>query len=120
MQAVFGGKVGHGMFVVRRKRRQQMARLGLHIFLKHIHDIIVPANILGIGAGLFQKLAGKLPEHLVRVVAALLPGLPVEGLEEHACARVPAPPEVFRQFLQAGKAFRQMGKQWFCGMRCFP
>jgi hypothetical protein len=32
---------------------------------------------------------------------------------------IPAPPEVFRQFLQAGKAFRQMGKQWLLRYRVF-
>jgi chaperonin GroEL len=95
-------------------------KLGVKVVMRAIEEPLrQTANILGIGAGLFQKLAGKLPEHLVRVVAALLPGLPVESLEEHACARVPAPPEVFRQFLQAGQAFRQMGKQWLFGSRVF-
>jgi len=113
METVFGGKVGHGKLVVPRNRLKQSALFLLHVLTKHIHHIIVPANVVGIGAGLFQKLAGKLPEHLVRIVAAFLPGLSVECLEEHSCARIPAPPKIFRQFIQTCKTFRQMGKQRF-------
>ena len=33
--------------------------------------------------------------------------------------RIPAPPEIFRQFLQACKTFRQMGKQRLHGIHLF-
>ena len=69
------------------------------------HDVDA---VVGRGGG--QNFRRHLLEHLVGVVSALFPCLPVEHFKQHSCRRMPAPPEIVRQFPESAQAFGEVRK----------
>ena len=101
VQAVFRAEIGDGSADV-------VPGIGLRIEVGH-DQVVVPQVVLVPGSP-NQGLVRKGLEHAVRVVAAVLPGLTVQHLEEHSGVRVPAPPQVFRKLAQSADTFGNVGK----------